>query len=728
MKRITLSILLFFSNLSFSAPFNTCPTQAFLFQGNPTTVFGINLASGKSSILQANIGVMLGKSKNGSVNAVGFDNNVNSDGTSDRYIYGFNTISRKFVKVDASFKQTELPVYNPNNLSPVTGDVFQRYYYFYKRDQGLFKFNLDPTASDYLVIQTVNDTLDERLADFAFHPRTEKIYGVSNTGILYEIDPVTGTNIDLGSIGYTGTLGASYFDSAGFFYVSRNIDGKIFRINLSNISTPADDTITYPTVEFANGPIAAQNDGARCATAPLVDNCCTVSTIDFGDAPESYGTTMAGNGARHEIIPNGPYLGSNPPDGEVDAKIGVLSDNSNDDTNNISDEDGVSFGTGLIRGLTNTIQVNASKSGFLNAWIDWNRDGDFEDANEHVFNNQLLITGNNSLAVNAPLTSGFGPSWARFRFGSQVDISFNGGAIDGEVEDYAIEVSDLGMSYQYYPASGSFVTLAFEDKWPIAGDYDMNDVVFHYRSTSVISAGKLRRVDIHGQLLALGSDYHHGFAIRIPGVQASAVDTSTMSFKHIELLEGGGEFAISKGDPVEPLSNELIAVITPDIWDLVTTSCDFYRTNHECMDPIQFGFELSLPFTDLQDASTISSLYDPFIFATENRNHGDTFPTPPGRELEIHLVDMPPTELANPAYLGIEDDDSDPALNRYYISNNNLPWSMEIGTEWKHPRSGVDLLQAYPLFEGYINSIDTEVVVNDDWYLPDNRADDKSYP
>ncbi len=49
-----------------------------------------------------------------------------------------------------------------------------------------------------------------------------------------------------------------------------------------------------------------------------------------------------------------------------------------DDLNNIDDEDGVVFPP-LTRGLTASISVTIVGIGYLNAWIDWNGDGDFND-------------------------------------------------------------------------------------------------------------------------------------------------------------------------------------------------------------------------------------------------------------------------------------------------------------------------------------------------------------
>ncbi len=722
--RFFLLILLSFSMNVFSAPFDTCPTKAFLFQARPVIVYGINLVSGTDAILQDDVGLLPGTSNIGNVNGVGFDDYIADDGTSYRYLYGFNTTNLKFVRLDSDFKQSELTVTNQPSGSFYVGDVYNHHYYFYRKGKGFYKMNLDENADNYLVIETISTVANRNLTDFSFHPSNNKLYGVDNSsGILYEFNIENGASESLGNTGETGTFGAGYFDVNGKLYLSRNQDGKIYRIDLSSVDDPGSSG-PYPAELFAQGPLSGQNDGARCANAPLISPDME-STIDFGDAPDSYSTTLDANGARHEIIDGGPYLGSTSPDGEVDARLGILSDDSNNDNANRDDEDGIGLVTGLSRGLDNTVVVTASQAGYLQAWFDWNRDGDFSDNGEQMATNQLLAAGANNIVVRVPIDADIGSSWARFRFGSQQDINFNGGATDGEVEDHQIEISDIGVSYRYYPENGSWVTLAYEDQWPIEGDYDMNDVVFHYRTVSVVKDDQLLRVDVYGQLIAIGASYHNGFAIRIPDVQADSVDTSKMRFKHSSLDASGNSSEQDMGNPIEAGSDELIAVITQDTWQQVDTDCAFYRTDASCTDHIQFAFELSLPFSSAQANSSISTLYDPFIFATSNRFHGNYFVTPPGRGWEMHLADVPATEQANSSFFKTGQDTTDTNTGRYYKTNNNLPWAMEVGTEWKHPYSGVDLLQAYPDFEGHITSNKLDKL---DWYQAAKRVNGKTYP
>jgi subtilisin-like proprotein convertase family protein len=162
-------------------------------------------------------------------------------------------------------------------------------------------------------------------------------------------------------------------------------------------------------------------------------NITTGAASDFGDAPAPYPTLLANNGARHTITA-GVQLGA-AVDSESDGQPGagaLLDDNTTSD-----DEDGVVFTSALVGGQSASVDVTASVSGFLNAWIDFNSDGDWSDGGEQIFVNTPLSAGVNSKSFAVPLTP---PdlTYARFRFSTTAGgLSFTGAAADGEVEDYA---------------------------------------------------------------------------------------------------------------------------------------------------------------------------------------------------------------------------------------------------------------------------------------------------
>ena len=161
---------------------------------------------------------------------------------------------------------------------------------------------------------------------------------------------------------------------------------------------------------------------------------------DFGDAPDRYHTLLATNGARHFIVP-GIYLGSKI-DAEADGQPNINA--TGDDLNGTDDEDGVAFASALNPGMKAYIDVTASCPGFLNAWMDFNGDGDWTDKGERIFSDKNLHNGVNRINFTVPANAMEGSTYARFRFSSVRGLSFEGPAPDGEVEDYRVQILGPG--------------------------------------------------------------------------------------------------------------------------------------------------------------------------------------------------------------------------------------------------------------------------------------------
>jgi len=162
------------------------------------------------------------------------------------------------------------------------------------------------------------------------------------------------------------------------------------------------------------------------------------SATDFGDAPDTYKTLVGSDGARHTIV-EGVCLGRGI-DAEPDGKPGPAA--NGDDLNGTNDEDGVVFTSTLSSSEPTTIEVTASVQGYLNAWVDFNRDGSFGDKGEQIFMDQLLAPGLNKLLFSVPQTALNGATFARFRFSTRGLLSYNGPAADGEVEDHEVAIAE----------------------------------------------------------------------------------------------------------------------------------------------------------------------------------------------------------------------------------------------------------------------------------------------
>jgi hypothetical protein len=94
----------------------------------------------------------------------------------------------------------------------------------------------------------------------------------------------------------------------------------------------------------------------------------------------------------------------------------------------------------LLIGETADVEVVAGAPCRLSAWIDFNADGDWEDAGETLFSGRPLVAGVNSLTFTVPAGVDKGSTYARFRCASGSALEPTGAALDGEVEDYRVAI------------------------------------------------------------------------------------------------------------------------------------------------------------------------------------------------------------------------------------------------------------------------------------------------
>ena len=190
------------------------------------------------------------------------------------------------------------------------------------------------------------------------------------------------------------------------------------------------DCISLTAIDVQTG------DTSELSPCVVIVDPPETADLDFGDAPPPYPTRLVENGARH--VAGIVHLGASvdiEPDGQpTDGADG-------DDTNGTDDDQGVTFagpvGTYLSQA---SVTVVASGAGQLNAWIDFNGDGDWTDPSDHALDDVVLGVGVNVLDVTIPPDAQPGFAGARFRFSTQGNLAPIGPALNGEVEDYLVEI------------------------------------------------------------------------------------------------------------------------------------------------------------------------------------------------------------------------------------------------------------------------------------------------
>jgi hypothetical protein len=231
-----------------------------------------------------------------------------------------------------------------------------------------------------------------------------------------------------GSLSFTGTMG----------------EVKTFTVNVNgDLNIEANETF-QTAINSLTGVV---NPGAVTIVGSPQTATITNDEQDWGDAPTAaqsgfagtYPTLNADNGARHAAALGGLKLGPGI-DGDLDGQPNATA------TGDGADEDGVTLPGALVLNTSANITVNASGTGNLNAWIDWNRDGDWVDAGEQVFTNQAVSAGNNTLTIAVPAGASIGGSFARFRLSTAAGTGITGLATDGEVEDYGVNIVNTQFS------------------------------------------------------------------------------------------------------------------------------------------------------------------------------------------------------------------------------------------------------------------------------------------
>jgi len=220
------------------------------------------------------------------------------------------------------------------------------------------------------------------------------------------------------------------------------------------------------------------------------------SMLDFGDAPESYGI------ASHGFV-EGLRLGE-----LWDAEPSSLfsPDARGDDLNGLDDEDGVVLARPLVRGSANNqMTVSAvnltGSTAYVNMWIDYNQDGNFNGPDDHVTVNYAIASGTtlpNTIQFAAPSTALLGDTFVRVRLSSTPNIGPTGAAAAGEVEDYMMTVVptlELAVD-DNFTVSRNAVQQTLD---VLANDFRLPGEVIRVVSRSASSAGGTVQIAADGQ-------------------------------------------------------------------------------------------------------------------------------------------------------------------------------------------------------------------------------------
>lgn len=285
-----------------------------------------------------------------------------------------------------------------------------------------------------------------------------------------------------------------------------------------------------------------------------------------------------------------------------------------------------------------------------------------------------------------------------------VNPDTDGDGVPDADDDYP---ADQYRAYDnFYPASGQS-TLAFEDLWPSAGDYDLNDCVIGY-SFKIITNANDNVVELTGTfvLRAAGAGLHNGFGFQLPDVTPASI-ISTTGYD----IEPSSGYSIGTNGLETGQTNATVIVFDDFFRFLIPSGGGVGVNTSAGQTPVPFDtITVTMVFINngtpgpggVVSLTTLNiSEFNPFIVAGMERGK------------EIHLPDFAPTDKADPQYFGIEDDDSNSFIGKFYKTASNLPWALNIYEEFDYPLEEVSIITAYLKFSNWVESSGTQFP---DWY------------
>lgn len=265
------------------------------------------------------------------------------------------------------------------------------------------------------------------------------------------------------------------------------------------------------------------------------------------------------------------------------------------------------------------------------------------------------------------------------------------------VRDCNGTICDTNNIVNHYPANG-FGTLAFEDLYPGKGDYDFNDLVLDYQFDIILNnLNNIIQVDGTFIIKAFGASFENGFGFQL----SENINQNDIEVSGYELTEN---IISLNSDGLENNQDKPTIIVYDNAFNQMQSVGGIGvntdpNINYVTPDTINITIIFNNNYT-LNDLNIAK--FNPFIFVDLDRTH------------EVHLPDYPPTNLMNTNLFGMYADDSDPINGRYFKTQNNLPWAINIYESFNYPIEKVDIINAHLKFKEWAES---GGILYQDWYL-----------
>lgn len=256
--------------------------------------------------------------------------------------------------------------------------------------------------------------------------------------------------------------------------------------------------------------------------------------------------------------------------------------------------------------------------------------------------------------------------------------------------------NDASRAYDtYYPSVSQYGTIAFEDNWPLKGDYDLNDLVVSYRY-KLVSNAKNEVTEIYGDFapIASGAHFENGFGVEFPFVSSLVSRVTGQRLQNnIIKLNGNNTESGQTNAVVIPFDGCRQLINNMEGGAFINTDLSFNKAKG---DTSKIYIQLTTP-----QGNVDVSKFNPFLICNKKRSY------------EVHLPGYTPTSLADKTLFGTGNDASNISTGTYYVTKENYPYAINFADGFSYPIEQAAINTAYLHFFDWTMSGGKLFV---DWY------------
>jgi LruC domain-containing protein len=224
----------------------------------------------------------------------------------------------------------------------------------------------------------------------------------------------------------------------------------------------------------------------------------------------------------------------------------------------------------------------------------------------------------------------------------------------------------------FVPSETEYGQVMFEDNWPERGDLDFNDQVLAYNYQLFYeSGGKVSRIVLTLEPMALGAEYKNGLSLRLP-TSITAISSVTRN------VVGVGQQSLS----VDPRETNMVIRISDDAREFFGNQAGFLNTVNggTLVDGAQVTVDIR--FQTPVSLNLALEPFDLFFHRTQDETH------------QIHRPMYGGTAIMNQSLFGTGLDGS--SATRFYVDNTGLPFVLSLPNLVAWPSEYTQIHQLYP--------------------------------